>query len=141
MNVSQFSVALFILRVALGSFLLLWSIDKLVAPEGMVAIYQYFYHISISNEIAYVVGVLELLLSLAIITGLLKTYSYGLGLLLHGITTIAIYRQLFNPFGSNHLFIAAIPVLGAFIALFLMRHQDNLWTLDGALSKRHIRHE
>lgn len=141
MNVNQFSIALFILRVGLGAFLLLWSIDKLVAPEGMVAIYQYFYHIGISNDVAYVLGALELLLSLAIIAGLLKTYSYGLGLLLHGTTTIVIYRQLLNPFGGNHLFIAALPVLAAFIALFLMRHQDNLWSLDRVLSRHHTQHD
>ncbi len=34
MNTTRLSIALFILRVGLGAFLLLWSIDKLVAPEG-----------------------------------------------------------------------------------------------------------
>lgn len=141
MNTDRVSAALFTLRIGLGAFLLLWSIDKLVAPEGMVAIYQYFYHLGITNEIAYVVGTLELLLSLAIIAGFLKTYSYGLGLLLHAITTVAVYRQLLNPFGGNHLFIATLPVLAGFIALFIMRHQDNLWSMDAALSKRRMQHE
>lgn len=132
MNTTRLSVAILILRVGLGGFLLLWSIDKLVTPEGAVAIYQFFYHVSITTEIAYVIGAFELLLSLAIMAGFLKTYSYGLGLLLHATSTIASYQQLLNPFGGNHLYIAAIPVLAGFITLFLMRHQDTLWSLDAA---------
>ena len=92
MNTSRLSIALFILRVGLGAFLLLWSIDKLVAPEGAVAIFQFFYHLGITTKTAYVVGTLELLLSLAIIAGFLKTYSYGLALLFHAITTLATYQ-------------------------------------------------
>ncbi|MEE9287882.1 MAG: DoxX family membrane protein [Gammaproteobacteria bacterium] len=135
MNTTRLSVAILILRVGLGGFLLLWSIDKLVTPEGAVAIYQFFYHVSITTEIAYVIGAFELLLSLAIMAGFLKTYSYGLGLLLHVTSTIASYQQLLNPFGGNHLYIAAIPVLAGFIALFLIRRQDNLWSLDAAWRK------
>ena len=135
MNATRLSVAIFILRVGLAGFLLLWSIDKLVAPEGALAIYQFFYHVSITTDIAYVIGALELLLSLAIMAGFLKTYSYGLGLLLHVTSTIASYQQLLNPFGGNHLYIAAIPVLAGFIALFLIRRQDNLWSLDAAWRK------
>ncbi len=135
MNTTRLSVAILILRVGLGGFLLLWSIDKLVTPEGVVAIYQFFYHVSITPEIAYVIGAFEFLLSLAIMAGFLKTYSYGLGLLLHVTSTIASYQQLLNPFGGNHLYIAAIPVLAGFIALFLIRRQDNLWSLDAAWRK------
>ena len=130
MNAARLSIAILILRVGLGGFLLLWSIDKLVAPGGAVAIYQFFYHVSITTNIAYVIGVLELLLGLAIIAGFLKTYSYGLGLLLHATSTIASYQQLLDPFGGNHLYIAGIPVLAGFIALFLMRHHDTFLTLD-----------
>ncbi|MDH3671386.1 MAG: hypothetical protein OES46_09505 [Gammaproteobacteria bacterium] len=135
MNATRLSIAILILRVGLGGFLLLWSIDKLVAPEGAVAIHQFFYHVSITTKIAYVIGVFELLLSLAIMTGFLKTYSYGLGLLLHASSTIASYQQLLSPFGGNHLFIAGIPVLAGFIALFLIRRQDTVWTVDGIFRK------
>lgn len=130
MSATRLSIAILTLRVGLGGFLLLWSIDKLVAPGGAVALYQFFYHVSITAEIAYVIGVLELLLSLAIMAGFLKTYSYGLGLLLHVTSTMASYQQLLNPFGGNHLYIAAIPVLAGFVALFLLRRQDTVWSLD-----------
>ena len=58
MNATRLSMALLVLRIGLGVFLLLWSIDKLVAPEGMVAIYQFFYDIGITIKTAYVAVVL-----------------------------------------------------------------------------------
>ncbi len=130
MEATRQTAALFMLRLGLGIFLLLWSIDKLVAPESTVGIYGHFYHLSITTDIARIIGVLEGLLSLAIIAGFMRTYSYGLGLALHAISTIASYEQLFDPFGQNHLFIGALPVLTGFIALYLLRRQDTLWSVD-----------
>lgn len=124
-------VALLLLRLSLGGFLLLWSIDKLTVPEATVGIFSHFYHLPLTAGGAYATGALEAILSIAIMAGFRKTYTYGLGLVLHLISTLSTYGQLLHPFGKNHLFIAAIPVLGAFIALFLLRDQDTLWTLDG----------
>jgi hypothetical protein len=62
---------------------------------------------------------------------------YGLGLLLHAISTLVTYEQLLFPFGENHLFIASIPVLAAFIVLFLLRRQDTLLSLDASARKEH----
>ena len=129
MNSGKVAVPLLILRIGLGIFLILWSIDKLVAPESTARIFQSFYSLEISTSVAYVVGVLELFLSLAILAGLWKTATYGAGLVLHGISTLSTYSQLLSPFGSNHLFIAALPVLAGFIALFLLRQHDTKWTL------------
>ena len=121
--------ALAILRIGLGVFLLLWSIDKIVAPESTVAIFEHFYGTSISETIAPLIGVAEAILSVAILVGAWKTVTYGLGLLLHAVSTASSYAQLLDPFGENHLFIAAIPVLAAFVALFLLRRHDTRWSL------------
>jgi hypothetical protein len=122
--------ALLILRVGLGVFLLLWSIDKLVAPEQTVMIFSHFYSLSIGATVARVIGVAELLLSVSIILGFRKTISYGLGTALHAVSTLSTTDQLLSPFGKNHLFIAALPVLAAFVALFLLRKQDRLLCID-----------
>ncbi len=123
-------VALLVLRVGLGLFLLLWSIDKLMAPEGTVRIFEVFYKVSISLPLAYGIGVVEALLSILILLGAWKRYTYGMGLMLHGISTLSTWRQLLSPFGKNHLFIAGLPVLAAFVALYLLRERDTLWALD-----------
>ena len=130
MSNRELPVALFILRLGLGAFLLLFGIDKLVAPATTVEVFAQFYGLIVSHGMVYGAGVLEILLGLAFLAGLWKTLSYGLGLLLHAVSTLATYQELFAPFGANHLFLAALPVLAAFIALFLLRQQDTLLSLD-----------
>lgn len=124
----ELPVALFVLRLGLGVFLLLFGIDKLVAPATTVEVFAQFYGLIVSHNMAYGAGVLEILLGLAFLAGLWKTLSYGLGLLLHAVSTLATYQELLSPFGTNHLFLAAVPVLAAFLALFLLRHHDTLWS-------------
>lgn len=126
--------ALLVLRVGLGVFLLLWSIDKMVAPEQTVKIFQFFYKTPLPASFAPAVGALEAGLSLAFLAGLWKTWTYGACLALHAISTLSTWKQLLTPFGENHLFIAAIPVLAAFVALFLLRRDDTLFTLGASRS-------
>jgi hypothetical protein len=133
--------ALFLLRVGLGSFLLLWSCDKFAEPEAAVRIFQVSYKIRISTPAAYFVGGIEALISLAIIAEAWKGYTYAIGLALHAISTIASWRQLATPFSQgHHLFVAAIPVLTAFVALYILRDRDTLCALDN-LPALHVRHE
>ena len=58
--------------------------------------------------------------------GLFRTAAYGAALALHAVTVFVSWRELLDPWGTdvNHLFIASVPVLGALIALFLLRHWD-----------------
>ena len=121
--------ALFILRLGLGIFIMLWGLDKLFAPEATVMIFKHFYLSNIGVTAAYVLGGLETLLGLIIILGKWKKYSYGIAMIMHAVSTLSTTKLLINPFGDNHLFIAAIPVLAAFIALYLMREEDTLYSL------------
>lgn len=130
MRGDELRVSLLVLRAGLGVFLLLWSIDKIVAPDQTVKIFEHFYLLPLPGGLAPVVGAVEAALSLALLAGLWKTWTYGAALGLHTISTLSTWRQLVDPFGENHLFIAAIPVLAAFVALFLLRHQDTLLTID-----------
>lgn len=85
----RFGAALAILRGALGLFLLVWGLEKFIVTEVSVAIYGFLYGVPLSNAVTYLLGVLESALALAIILGLWRRWSYGIGLLAHGATTIA----------------------------------------------------
>lgn len=128
------ALGLLALRFFLGIFLLQWSIEKLILPAATARIAQNFYGVTLPTGTAYVLGVAELVLSLALLVGVYRTVSYGLSLLVHTVTVIVSWRQLFDPFGlakvGNHLWIATWPTWGGFIALFLMRRLD-AYTVDG----------
>lgn len=125
----RFGTALTILRVALGIFLLVWGLEKFIVTERSVAIFGYFYGVSASAAVTYVLGALESLLAVAIIIGAFRRWSYGIGLLVHAATTIATAGLIVDPWGlvsgePQHLYLAAVPILGAFAALYLLRDLD-----------------
>lgn len=118
--------ALLILRVTLGLFLLQWGLEKFVVPENTVAIWDHFYGVAVSATLGYLFGAVEITIALCLFLGAFRTVSYGAALVLHAVSVLVSWRQLVDPWGdhSNHLFVASIPVLGAFAALFLLRHHD-----------------
>ncbi len=126
--------ALLILRFFLGIFLLQWSIEKLMLPDAAARIASGFYGLTLPAPASYALGVAELILSLALLLGVYRTVSYGLSLLVHTVTVVVSWRQLFDPWGlakiGNHLWISTWPTWGGFAALFLMRQRDS-WTVDG----------
>jgi len=123
-------LSLFLLRISLGGFFLVWAIDKLVRPEGAVKIFNVFYAINISTDVAIGLGAAQVVLCLAFILGIYKTIVYGYSIIIHAVSTLASYNQIIHPYtGTNHLFLAAVPVLAAFIVLFLMRNEDTLLTI------------
>ncbi|BAU49258.1 membrane protein [Sulfurifustis variabilis] len=127
---NRMELGLLVLRLGLGAFLLLFGIDKLVAPYTTVEVFARYYDFTdMPPSAAYIAGVLEIALAVAILAGIRQTWSYGLGLLVHAVSTLATYEELLSPFGDNHLYLAAIPVLAGFVSLFLLRRYDVLWRL------------
>jgi putative oxidoreductase len=126
--------ALLILRFFLAVFLLQWSIEKLILPNAAAGIARNFYAVTLPAQASYALGTAELILSLALLFGVYRTISYGLSLLVHTVTVVVSWRQLFDPYGlakiGGHLWIATWPTWGGFAALFLMRTWDT-WTVDG----------
>lgn len=118
--------ALLALRVTLGVFLLQWGVEKFVVPESNVAIWSYFYGIAIGPTLGYLFGAAEIAIALCLFLGVMRTAAYGAALALHAVTVLVSWRQLVQPWAEpvNHLFIAGVPILGALIALFLLRHWD-----------------
>lgn len=121
--------ALFFLRFGLGIYLLLFGIDKIVAPEQTIKLFSEIYLLTISSSVSMMIGACEIVLSLFILLGAFKTLTYGLGLLLQTLATLALHEQLFSPFGAHNVFIANLPLVFAFLALFLLRDFDKLWAL------------
>jgi len=59
--------------------------------------------------------------------GIARTWSYGLVLLMHAVSTFSSWKQYLDPYtGANLLFFAAWPMLAALVALFLLREHDTL---------------
>ena len=118
--------ALLALRITLGLFLLQWGVEKFVVPQANVFIWSHFYGMAVSQTLGYIFGALEIAIALCIFAGRFRTVVYGAALFLHSVTVVVTWRLLIDPWGDpiNHLFTAGVPVLGGFLALFLLRHWD-----------------
>ena len=124
-------ISLAIIRITIGIFFLVWSIEKIIAPELAQRVFKNFYLVEISPAVSVMIGMIQTIIVLAFILGLFKTFSYGALLGMHAVSVFSTYQQLLNPYQPpNHLFWAAVPVLGALIALFLLRKSDRLLTIN-----------
>lgn len=136
---STVQLALLPIRVTFGLFLLAWGAKKIVDTDGTSGIFAKFYGIEqLAASSSQIAGGLQILLSLAIILGLYKTITYGAGLVIHAISSLATASHIAMPLaeGSNLLFMAGLPVLGAILGLFVARRHDTLFALDNLRSAR-----
>ncbi len=126
------------LTVFLVMVMLMWTVDKFPHPEHAAGVFANFYALGGFGASAFVIlGVLELLLLLAFVTGFARRVSYGAVLLLHAGSTLSAWQQYLHPHeGANLLFFTAWPMLAACLALYLLRDTDSL-TIDGRRARTH----
>jgi len=125
-------ISLLTMRLATAAFLLVWAIDKVVDPDHAQAVFAKFYDTTISSGTLVAIGWAQVVIVIAFAAGVLRTWSYGAVLLMHAVSTASSYRQLTDPWGpgGSLLFWAAVPVLAAMIALFVLRSRDRLLCVD-----------
>ncbi|NEP42190.1 MAG: DoxX protein [Okeania sp. SIO2H7] len=130
-NEKKLQISLAIIRITTALFFLVWSVEKIVKPELTQGIFKTFYFIDLPIYASYILGILQTLIVLVFAVGLLKTWSYGALLGMHLVSVLSTYERLLNPYTRpNHLFWAAVPALGALIALFLLRDSDRFLTIN-----------
>src|SRR3990170_2887245 len=120
----RIATALLALRIGVFVVMFMWTLDKFVNVTHASRVFENFYRLrGFGPGLMAAIGIAELLLILMFIAGVQKRISYGGVLLLHGISTVASYRQYLDPF-NNLLFFAAWPMLAACFALYLLRDFD-----------------
>ncbi|MAM88915.1 MAG: hypothetical protein CME36_16550 [unclassified Hahellaceae] len=119
-------LSLLLLRLGIFIVFLMWTLDKFVQPEHAAKVFGAFYGLEgLGSSLLYGMGAAQLVLIAAFVLGLFKTWSYGLIMLFHGVSTLSSFGKYLDPF-NNLLFFAAWPMFAACIALFLLREYDTL---------------
>jgi len=117
--------SLFLLRLGVFIVMLVWTLDKFINPEHASTVYKHFYFMDVELSMMTILGVIEMVIILAFVTGLYKRFTYGFVVVVHGISTLSSWKQY--TVDINLLFFAAWPMLAACIALYLLRDLDNKW--------------
>lgn len=129
-----------ILRIGMGVFLAYWGVDKIVATEGGQGIFSAFYGIEAGPSLVQIAGVAEVGVGLLLAAGLFRIPVAWLTLVMNGVSTVASWRQILDPWaifglregGNAHLFLASIVIMAANIVIVLNARDDTL-TLDRRL--------
>lgn len=123
-------LSLALMRLSIAGFLMVWVCDKLFNADAAVRTFSKYYYGVSGDTIMLTIGLVQLVLVLTFAAGRFKTITYGTVTLMHAVSTIASYERYMDPLARpNILFWAAIPVLAAMIALFILRERDQMWTL------------
>ena len=121
-------ISLFLIRASVVLMLAPWVADKFINPSHLVGIADSFYGIGgFESNLVLMIGVAQVVLLACFTLGIARTWSYGLTLLMHALSTFSSWKQYLDPYaGANLLFFAAWPMLAALVALFLLREHDTL---------------
>lgn len=130
-----------ILRMGMGIFLAAWGVDKLLATEGSSGIFSNFYRMDLGAMAIQAFGVAEILLGIALAVGLFRVFTAWTQLLVNGVSTVASWKQIIDPWGvlgltdgGTHLFLASIVITAASIVLVL-NARNHEFTLDRRLGR------
>lgn len=135
-NELRLPFSLLALRIGVFIVMILWSIDKLLNPDHAAAVFDTYYMLAdVGPGLLAAIGIAQIAIEIAFVAGLFRTFTYGFVLVTHLISTLASFPGYLAPF-DNLLFFAAWPMLAACIALFLLRDEDTLWSVDEARSGR-----
>jgi putative oxidoreductase len=127
---NRLPLSLLFLRIGVFIVMFVWALDKIVQPDHAAAVFANFYLLEgMEAGVLAAIGVIQIVIYLAFLGGLFRTWTYGLVLAMHTVSTLSSYQQYLDPF-NNLLFFAAWPMLAACIALFLLRDADTLWSVD-----------
>lgn len=130
-----------LLRAGMGIFLAAWGVDKLLATEGSVGIFSHFYGVDVGALAIQAFGVAEILLGVALALGLFRVFTAWTQLVVNGVSTLASWKQILDPWGvlgitdgGGHLFLASIVITAASVVLVLNARDPGL-TLDRRLGR------
>ena len=133
----RLSLALAFLRLALGAYLIVMSLEYFVDPVGALKVWNTIYPFKVTGSWIPIIGVSSLLLSILFILGLFRPVTYALVILLQFTQVLSNWKIVWMINGGEWvdritlLFqTAGFPILAAYFTLFLLRDADH-WTFDG----------
>ena len=143
-EIKRIEIALLIMRITAAIFLGLWATLKFHHPEWQRNIFEGAYNISfftVSDNLSYFLGTVQIIIVLAFVSGFMRTYIYGLMMLMSAAGVLGSLGSFININEAGEIYAAyakypknlmltSIPTLGALVALFIMRDMDNLFSLS-----------
>jgi len=123
---TRLNFSLLIMRLSIAAFFGAWTSLKFLRPEWFENVFQNAYGLEfISREMAWAVGLFQVVIVVAFALGFMRVFSYAALGLMQAAGVVGSLPNLMNYTQyPNNLMWAAVPALGSVIALFLLRDYD-----------------
>lgn len=124
--------SLLLLRVSIGTLMLVWGADKLVNVTHGVRVSDTFYlGLFSAPGLLKGFGVFQVLLGFLIVIGLLRRFTYPVLLAITTTTLLGVWRSVVDPLGwvvegGNVLFYPSIIIFAGVLVLWAFRPEDSL---------------
>lgn len=126
----KIQIGLLLIRVSVAAVFLAWTSNKIFFAERSVRMMSNYYFLPFTPNILLILGILEIGLVLVFLSGKFRNWTYAAILIGHTASTLVSSPRFFPPYEFHALlYLTAFPMLGACIALYLLRDRDTLFTL------------
>ncbi len=133
--------SLLLLRVSIGTLMLIWGADKLANVSHGVLVSETFYlGLFSAPGLLKVFGVFQILIGFLVALGLLRRYAYPVLLAITAATLLGVWRSVVDPHGwviegGNVLFYPSIIIFAGALVLWSFRPEDRL-SIDARRGQR-----
>lgn len=92
--------SLLLLRISLGWLMVVWGVDKLTNPDHGQAVAESFY-LGIGSGATFLTlaGSVQVSLGLLVVVGWLRRFTWPVLALVNGITLLAVWKSVVDPWG------------------------------------------
>ncbi len=126
------TTSLLLLRASLGWLMVLWGWDKISNVEHAVRVSEGFYGGLVTGaSIWQAAGYTQVVLGLVVVAGIFRRFAYPVLLAVTGVTLLAVWKSIIDPFGfftdgGNLIFFPSSTIFFAGLALVAFRAEDVL---------------
>ena len=128
-------ISLLALRITIGWLMVVWGIDKLTDIGHAQAVAESFYAgIGTSDAFLTAAGGAQILLGLLVVIGLFRRVTLPLTALLTGVTLVAVWRSIIDPWGfvidGGNLVFYSSAIISAAVLVAWAHIDDDVHALD-----------
>lgn len=133
--------SLLLLRISLGLLMLIWGADKLVNVDHGMLVSEHFYMGAFSRPaLLAAFGAAQAVAGLCIVLGLFRRVLYPLLIAITGVTLIAVWRSIVDPWGwylegANVLFYPSLIIFAGALTLLAFREFDT-YSVDARFTRK-----